>query len=301
MKKYILVLLSLVLCLIVSAQQTLPELMKQIITDYPNSNYEYLLNCSSGGDGYSKKNYIFIWSIKKHEVDKGLFNMLCDLYEKESKEASFSNRFINRKESSDTLSYNYVSEKTNDGHSYNTDVGNHHFRNVAHGGTLDVIGDSISMVLIKNNMIHADITPFSPVPIDSLFDVLKKRKGVTWKDVKYTGANGSFDFQKDYGEGWTKGRRYTIPNVSQKDWSAFLKLVEFYGSSFQNIDFTLQRNHFCIKDNDLWNEAYAVCLHDDGNLIFLHVKTDGCLCLPSNWDKITYFNNDGIEKQFKKQ
>lgn len=300
MKKQILIFLLMFISLTAFAQQTSPGLMKQIMAEYPNSHFTYIMHRDS--DKQNNKYCMIIWSIKKYEVDRDFLNTLCDFYEKESKAASFSNRFVNRQKEQDTLSYNFVSQKTDSDHLTNTDVGKRHFRNVACGGSLDVIGDSVSMVLMANEALKGKVTAFSSAPIDSLFNVFKRRKGTTWKDVQYTGANGSFDLQAGNGKGWTKGRRYTVPNVSKNEWNSFLELVEKYQSGSQIVNIILSRRHLAINDNSSqWKEAYTACLHDDGNLLFLHVKTDGSLCLPSNWDEITYFNNDGIEKQFQKK
>lgn len=75
--------------------------------------------------------------------------------------------------------------------------------------------------LIISTLVALGFMANATEPLDSVFNHLRARKGITEVQVQYSGSFSDgcpgFMFKRGDGKGWTKGPRLKVTGVSQKE------------------------------------------------------------------------------------
>ncbi|MDE6534672.1 MAG: hypothetical protein K2K82_01535 [Muribaculaceae bacterium] len=128
-------------------------------------------------------------------------------------------------------------------------------------------------------------------PLDSVFNELKTREGITEIEVQYSGSFSDdcrgFMFQRGKGNGWTKGPRLMIPNVSADEAARFLTIFE---NSEAETGWVSRRHNNRATFDEPARMGYAMDYDDDTRtLYFLRATVEDEICIPMDWTVRDYY------------
>lgn len=122
---------------------------------------------------------------------------------------------------------------------------------------------------------------------------IARNAGATSTQVRYTGSNGYFIFQRGEGKGWTTGIRHVVQKADETHFLRLWNLFDRYmkGTSAVNI---IRRNREVMVKNERGREFFITSFSPTGRLSFLLANVENQICIPMNWERIDYFNNGEI-------
>ncbi|MCD8237415.1 MAG: S41 family peptidase [Prevotellaceae bacterium] len=132
---------------------------------------------------------------------------------------------------------------------------------------------------------HTDVSR-----LDSIYDALANRSGVSKTEVKYTGSfNGEcsgFTWQRGWGKGWTKGVRIGVGHIGEEE-------SEHIRSVFQSYEDMLGRVIVTPDMVATYEEGtctfYGFATDKEGRAYFVKAATEGEICIPKDWTTRNYF------------
>lgn len=132
---------------------------------------------------------------------------------------------------------------------------------------------------------HTDVSR-----LDSIYDALVGRSGVSKTEVKYTGSFNSecsgFTWQRGWGKGWTRGVRIEVGHIGKEE-------SEHIRSIFQSYKDML--GHVIVKPDMVatYEEGtctfYGFATDKEGRGYFMKATTEGEICIPKDWTVRNYF------------
>lgn len=136
--------------------------------------------------------------------------------------------------------------------------------------------------------------------LHSLFDELGRKDGATKKEVRYTGWNGSFIFQRGSGKGWTKGTRITVADAGGTWFERIQGEMRRLMGGGNGVNVMLYARDIVAKD-EVGDELFVAHTETDGTLSFLSATVENEVCVPMQWYNIEEFNDGDILPSYLKE
>lgn len=146
-------------------------------------------------------------------------------------------------------------------------------------------------ILIFGALIGIAITSYATEPLDSVYEVMMKKKNLETTEVKYSGGFSNevrgFIFQRNVGNGWTQGKRLKVKGVSPREAESVRRVFEASAPEVGHVvKVDLQRA--CVDEKK--KTGYAVDYDPEQKTLYLlRVEIEDEPCIPKDWTTRDYY------------
>ncbi|MDE5758042.1 MAG: hypothetical protein K2H85_05460, partial [Allobaculum sp.] len=145
-------------------------------------------------------------------------------------------------------------------------------------------------ILFLGAMIGIGMTAYAFEPLDSVYNKLAANKNAVATEVKYSGSFSpdcqGFIFQRGDGNGWTKGTRLSVSNVTPEEAK---RIQNVFDKNEVQLGWIVKRDsqRACFDENQMIGYAFDYD-SDTKTLYLLRADVEDELCIPHDWIKRNY-------------
>lgn len=132
---------------------------------------------------------------------------------------------------------------------------------------------------------HTDVSR-----LDSIYDALAGRSGVSKTEVKYTGSFNSecsgFTWQRGWGKGWTRGVRIEVGHIGKEESEHIRSIFQSYKDM---LGYVIVKPDMVATYEEGTCTFYGFATDKEGKGYFMKATTEGEICIPKDWTTRNYF------------
>lgn len=135
------------------------------------------------------------------------------------------------------------------------------------------------------------VTEYTDVSrLDSIYDALSQRPGISKTEVKYTGNFNSecsgFTWQRGWGKGWTRGVRIGVGHISKEESELIRSIFQSYKDMLGRV---IVKPDMVATYEEGTCTFYGFATDKEGKGYFMKATTEGEICIPKDWTTRNYF------------
>ena len=269
-----------------AAQESMMDYVKKLSARYPNAWQRYEIRLTPSKNGSVRKETRYDLRISRSVLTATEQQQLTVLYQREWQKRNSTGDKAMLYVSGDSVSCTIVY-----GVPQNSDISLDQTFYTRKGFMLyDQSRNGFYVKVSKVEIYAASLLQPDFTAVRQCISRLAESHGATVTDVKYSGANGTFCFQRGSGEGWTTGTRYTIAEPSEGDFDEVRRVFTACATGRNSVEL-IAYNDNIILHNEAGKEIFMAKTDGKGRLHLLCATEGEEPCVPIDWTTIDFFNN----------
>lgn len=282
------------------AQEKMMALVENLQQKYPTGVYREEYRCTTGADNTTFTTFRKDFRMKSASVLPEDLQAARQTFDKEWESMNYKKDMGARRGLAEsgihgTILYDTPNRATS------MEILNHHTSHANNKGFVFFdMDDHLNIVVQQKRQKKAPPKKADFSQLHSLFDELGRKDGATKTEVRYTGQNGSFIFQRNSGKGWTKGTRITIADAGGTWFERIQCEMRRLMGGGNGVNVMLYARDIVAKD-EVGDELFVAHTETDGTLSFLSATVESEVCVPMQWYNIEEFNDGNILPSYLKE